>query len=793
MEFLKNLVHDSILIVPNNLKFKILDYIDQNNLLKSIKIMTFNDLKKGLMFDYDNRCIFAIMEYLNVNYGVAKDYINNLYYVNEEHYNNEKLQYLLSLKNYLKGKNYLIYDKLFRNLLKSKKKIYVYGYDYISKFDKYLLKQVADLVEVEVIDKSKKNIIHTVHEFNTIFGETAYVFEQICKLIENGVPTEKIYIANYSNEYSFAFKVLMKLYGLNIYLKTDTTLYSTPIGKYALDNLDNNLDLLLYKIKKQFDYESNLENKMVIDRLANLFNTYYWADNIKSVKELLEVEMRNTRINGLHHENEITTTDIIDNVFYDDEYIFLIGFNLGSIPKLKRDEDYISDNIKPDYLETTDEYNKAAKEKYISSISNIKNCIITYKLNTPFTTSAKSFLCNMDIFEIVQENEFISNYSHEFNKLYLTKSLDSLIKFNEYTDDLGILYNNYPDTYKIYDNKFTGIDNNLLISNIDDNITFSYSNISTFYKCPFRFYVNHILKINEFESTLEQFIGNIFHYCLEECLEDKISVDDAYDEYINKNAEKLKFTNKEKYFIKTLKEELIFVIDTIKEQYKHSSHNSALYEKEIILENKRKIKAKIKGFVDKVLVLNNILVVIDYKTTGAQSIDLDLLEFGLSTQLPIYLYLLKCLDNNYEVAGLYIQHILDLNNEYIPNKDAVDEKKKKLRLEGITFDSIDLISKFDDSYEKSQIIKSLSVKDGELKKTKNILSLEQRDELTLLMKNLIMNVIDKVSDGIFDIFPIKINNKADGCEYCSYKDICYRKFKDFNYQTIKKKVGDEDE
>ena len=793
MKFIDNITHDSILLMPNNIKNKVLDYIDENNILKSIKIMTFNDLKKGLLFDYNNETIFNVMKYLDVNYGVAKDYIKNLYYINEERYDNEKLNNLLSLKKYLLHNNLLIIDKLFINLIKSKKKLYIYGFDYIKKFDKYLLSLISDLIEIEYIEKENKNLKQTVHEFNTIYDEASYVFENISKLLSDGIPANKIYIANYKEEYSFAFKMLMKQYNITIYLPSETSLFKTSVGKFFLDNLDDNLDLLLYKIKKKFYYDKNKDNRNVIDRLSNLVNTYYWCDDINCIKNLIEEEMKNSKINNIHHENEIVTTNIIDNVFYHDEYVFLIGFNLGSIPKLKRDEDYINDDIKPEYLETSNEYNKIVKEQYIKAISNIKNCTITYKLNSPFATYSKSFLCNLDMFTTVKETEFISHYSNEYNKLYLSKSLDSLIKYNEINDNLEMLYSSYADNYKTYDNSFTGIDNKLLVSEIDDKLTFSYSNISTFYKCPFRFYVNHILKINEFETTLEQFIGNLFHYVLEKTLEDKISVDEAYDEYIKISHESLTLTNKEKFFIKSLKEEIRFVVNTIKEQYKHSSHESALYEKEIVIEKQRKIKTKVKGFVDKILVLNKSLLVVDYKTTTSQSINTDLLEFGLSTQLPIYLYLLKCLNDNYEVAGLYIQHILNSENNYQPDKNALEEKKKNLKLEGITFDNISLISKFDNTYEKSEVIKSLSTKDGELRKTKNTLSIEKRDELCNLMENLIINVIDKVSDGDFKIHPIKIEGKANGCDYCDYKDVCFRKFKDFNYQTLKATGGDEDE
>lgn len=154
-----------------------------------------------------------------------------------------------------------------------------------------------------------------------------------------------------------------------------------------------------------------------------------------------------------------------------------------------------------------------------------------------------------------------------------------------------------------------------------------------------------------------------------------MDIDEAYDKYIDEHKDDIEFTNKVNYFLKVLRKEIHFVVDAIKEQYMHSSHNEVLTEKRIEVDVERKIKTKIKGFVDKILVMNNNLLVIDYKTNNKE-VDRDLFEFGIGIQLPIYLYLLKCLDSNYQVAGMYLQHILDLNQDYDIKKDYLVEKRK---------------------------------------------------------------------------------------------------------------------
>ena len=254
--------------------------------------------------------------------------------------------------------------------------------------------------------------------------------------------------------------------------------------------------------------------------------------------------------------------------------------------------------------------------------------------------------------------------------------------------------------------------------------------------------------------------------------------------YFNKHKDKIELTNKNTFFISHLQKELHFVVNTIKKQYGHSKHNVEKHELKLDYPINYKIKTKLTGKIDKVLILDNNALIIDYKTYN-QPFDRDLIDFGIEIQLPFYLYLLKSVMPNINIAGVYLQHILNLNSKYEPNKDLTKELENNLKLDGITFNNLSLISIFDDSYEKSEVIKGLKIKaDGSVSKTKNIFD----DDKMLLetTKNLINDCISSVCNGNFKIYPIKIENKKDGCKYCDYKDICFVKNKDFNFQVIKK-------
>ena len=273
MNFLNNLEDNSILVVPSKIRKKILEYIDLNNLLINIKFLTFNELKHGLFYSYTNEAIYEIMKLKDVNLGVAKDYIENTYYLLENKYDNYKLQELVNIKNHLDKLNLLEKDDLFIELLRSKNKMYVYGFSHIDKFNKYMLDLASKYISLEYIDSKNYNYTHNVYCLKHIEDEISFVAEEIAKLIHDGIPLENIKIANYSNEYYFAIKKIFSLYGIPVYLKNETKLSDTAIGKYFIDNLNNNMELLLYQIKKKFSIDNNQENAKVFNKLSNLINS----------------------------------------------------------------------------------------------------------------------------------------------------------------------------------------------------------------------------------------------------------------------------------------------------------------------------------------------------------------------------------------------------------------------------------------------------------------------------------------------------------------------------------------
>lgn len=800
MDFLNNLVDNSILIIPNDLKNKVLDYIDENKLLINTKILTFNQIKKGLLFDYTNETLYEIMKIKNITFETAKDFVENLYFLNEKDYKEDKLKELLSLKEYLEEKGLLIKDELFIDLINSKSKIYIYGFSLMTRFNNYLKKQLEQYKTVEVLKNNINDYKHEVLKFKHIEDEVQYVAEKISELIKSGVDMKKIFISNYSEEYYFPINKIFRLYGIPFYFKGSTKLSDTAIGNYFINNLSDDMDKLLNKIKTKYDIENNTSNNKVFNKLYNLVNTYYWADSYVGIKDLIKEEIKTINIPSDHYENEIVNVNIVDNKFADDEYVFLIGFNAGSIPKTYKDEDYIEDSIKTPLMEDTIEKNKNSRNSYSIAIKDIKNLYITYKVVSNSSKYLPSTLIDKDyIYEINKDKVLTSTYSKyssKYNKLLYASRLDDLIKFNEEHEDNRILSNSYDIDYNTYDNQFTGISKDKVRKKLEER-GYSYSSVSKYFECPFKFYLSKYFRLEEYTTTFSTFIGEAFHKVLQLCLKDEqLDFNQVYDEFIENNKHKLPYGHKEEYFVNSLKPELEFILNGIKEQYNYISITDQWFEEEKSFETDDigldvNIKTTINGVVDKCIFNNNDVIIVDYKTGSSAKIDRDHFEYGITIQLPIYLFLLKNINKDFNIIGLYLQHILEGLVYKDGNKTYEQIKSDRLKLHGLTLDDIDKINENISIEPKKDLIRGYQInKEGKYTYPQNIITYEEQNELFNTIKKLLEDCINNSSDGKFDISPIK-GKGVNGCEYCSYKDICYVRANNYNY--IKNSTGEIEE
>ena len=172
---------------------------------------------------------------------------------------------------------------------------------------------------------------------------------------------------------------------------------------------------------------------------------------------------------------------------------------------------------------------------------------------------------------------------------------------------------------------------------------------------------------------------------------------------------------------------------------------------------------------------------------------MNLIDYGINLQLPIYLYLSSKNLNDVVFVGFYLQNVLPEDNKYDINNSLFDRKKDSMKLNGYSNSNEDILKLFDSSYASSNIIRGLKLKnDGEFVKTANVLTNEQMNEVINKTELSIDKCIDNIEKSNFDINPKCINNINIGCRYCKYNDICFMTEKDIvNIETEEGEENDE--
>lgn len=767
------LENDSILIVPSQIKEKILTEMDKKSKLFNVKLMEINEFKRKYFFDYTTETIFYVMKHYNYDYEFSLDIINNLYFLSSENYDHEKLKFLLNTKNELINNNLLIFDNVFKIAL-GNKKIYVYGYDYINNF----YKKAFSTLNVNYIDQNISKFNHDIMEFDTIQDEVIFVANKICELIENKIELNKIKIINPSSDYNATIKRIFNLFNLPFYFNNNY-LISTKISNNFFEILSNDIVETLEKLNETISLNDELE-QTEYNQIVKICNKYNWCSNFLDIKNNLIYEFSNTKIDIKKEANYIEFVSLENNFFYDDEYVFLIGFNQNTYPKTVKDDDFLNDEVKKFLsLETTTEINKINYNILVNKLYSIKNFFISYKLKSPFNSFYRSQIIDDLNLNVVKNYNCNIHYSVLNDKLKLAITLDNYLKYGEESQDLELLYSNYPSiNYKTYNNQYTKIDENLFRKYLNNKLSLSYSSINNFYKCSFRYYMENILNLQISSNEFSLFIGNLFHYILSIMYNGDFNFSDSFKTYVNENYEFN--TYKERFFINKLKKELEFIIDNIKEQDKFTNFDSHKFEQLIKIDlSKDNYDITFKGIIDKISYKkeagNTLISIIDYKT-GNPNLNLNNIIYGIDMQLCIYAYLsskLKLFANPL-LVGIYLQKILNNEININKNKQYITMKQENLKLQGYSNSNESILKVFDNTYTDSKLIKGMKVSSKGFYAYSKVFDQAMLNSILNIVENNIDEARDKILNREFYINPKKIGVKnLMGCENCTYKELCF--------------------
>ncbi len=752
--------NNKILIINDYAKNTLLKKI---NKLLNIKIITLSELKKNYIYDYDYKSVLYVSNKYNCIPSIARKYIENTYYINNE-CKSEKIELLTKIKNDLEENNLLIKNNLYRKYLNNKD-IVLYNLKYIDKYYLNIIEELSSTNNIITYNEEKETSIKKIYRCNNNEEEISFVCSKICELIKSGIDINNIKLTNVKSDYTYIIRKTFKLFNIPINIKSDESIKSTMIVKKFKELYNENITEVMDKISELI---TNNYEKDIYKSILNVVNKYS-DSNYMDVKEILFDDIDNIKIKRDEFKNAVNIIDFKSDLISDNDYVFLVNFNEGIIPINHKDEDYLNDIEKNNSgIDTSFTLNEKETNEVIETIKTTHNLILTY---SEYNQNNKIYVSSAYSSDILEEEKVNLNFnnSNNYNKLRLLSEKDDNNKYGTLSSDLLTLSAHYKDEpYLTYNNKYKKISNDKLKNYLNKGLTLSYSSMNTFYQCSFRYYLDNILRVNKYEERFDAVLGSIFHEVLSKCF-----INDDYDVILN--YEKLisestyPFNESEKFFLENLKNELLLIIDTIKEQLKYTSLKQSMYEKEIKIDISSDVKVTFKGFVDKILYDEfngeKIVVIIDYKT-GNPLLNINNSLYGLDMQLPVYIYLIKNEIKNVRIGGFYLQKILS-------NVSNIQKRKESLKLQGYSNEDIDILEKVDSSYENSCVIKSLRTTQNGFYSYSKIINDEQIDTLYNIVESKVKEARDKILNTEFDINPKEMDDKNIGCKFCKYKDICY--------------------
>ena len=750
-----------IIICPNDEKLNILEKINNNNELHSIKFMTINEFINNYYFSYDTKAIYYLMKKYGFNIDVVKVYLNNLYCIDiSKEYKNKKLLFLRNLKQELIDNNLLYFNNIFKEYIKDK---FIEVINYYE-LDKYLEKDLNHTTEM-----SNYTLTKPVHEFNMIEEEVEFICIEIRKLLDRGIDINNIYLVNISEEYNYIINKMFKYYNIPINILFKDSIYgSKTVNEYlklkTLDLDDQNRSVINKKII------GILEELVDIDEKDPIYN------------KILIDKLKNTYLNNTKLDKAVNIKELDSYTFDDNDYVFCLGLNLDSLPKTHKDIEFLSDKDKEEVeLYTTTYLNKREKEKTIYLLSRIKNLTITYKLSTPFQKYYPSNLITDLNLEVIKEHNKELNYSNTYNKLLLGEYLDQYNLYGEVNSNLNLLNSNYDIKYNSYSNKYTNINKDLYLENLSYPLRLSYTALNNYNECKFKYYINNVLKINDYTDTFQAFIGQMYHYILTLYKKNNFNLDIEFNKYL----EKRELSLKEKVLLVKIKRDLIYLIEVLKQQQLLTGYDNEYYEKQVIIPIRNDISVEFIGYIDKIMYYKNMddtyFSIIDYKT-GTIDTNIELMKYGLHMQLPVYLYLINYGDiiSNPIFTGIYYQNILF--NYPTWKKNLEKEIKDRYLLKGYSTDNPEILERFDSTYEDSIYIKSMKYSDEKGFGTySKIINDEEMFNMIKYVDKHIKDKTNAILERDFEIDPKVYEGKNISCKFCTFKDLCFMKNEDIKY------------
>lgn len=794
----------SLVISPPSYHVPIMLTLNKGERLHNVKFLSREKFITSTTFDIAEESIILLSQILDLTPTVLEEVLDYLPYIHENDATNTDV--FTSVKRALEEKK-LIEDSAPFEMMFKGRKIYIYGYPVIDKLFLKLLNNLDASFKYEIL-KPGSNLDKTpLVKFHSEYEEVEYLCNTLSQKLSEGVNPTNIKVHSTNSSYNSIISTLFHRFNLVPYFSQPKNLMSFNITnrvlKMILKSEKNIKETLLdiYSIlERTLSYQSEHSNK-IFTAFISVLNKYILFDGkLSDYINLIEYDLKKATIRNERFVSSIFIGNLTSEFIDKDDLVIILGFNEGSIPKVTKNNRILDDSVLEKIGAETSIHNTLlSKSKYTDLM--MSNNIEYVSYSTHSLTSEK--IVSTLSFELLKNNKlydckatsFANHYSIDHDLITLGKMISDTKEYGIITESLPTYANSVLNN-TVYPDRFvqkSGLAESNLIKDLLKNIpSLSYSSISDYFKCEFKFLLKKGLKVPEtFGDRLPMIIGDLFH----KTLQGISTIPEAADERNAFFSDVLKSLIEDNEYVLTLKEkfylthsfsQLTLVVDWINDIHQKTEYTALHKEKEYVIPLNGEFIKEFKGVIDVVMALDDKFFVIDYKT-GSTLIDISNLEFGLQSQLIFYLYLVtKAEENLSSPSGFFYSPI------YSRLMNAVDEKSyNELLFDSWKLDgyiSEEKLVGVDPNYREKSFIKGVSTKkNGELKAGAKILSTREQVSLINHLDSLLEKAVLDIENGHFNVNPKGNIDSNESCSYCEYKDICFRSKENFiEKSTIKK-------
>ncbi len=747
LDTLNKIINHSLLVCNNQDKKEILNKLSADSKFLNLSFFnpyhSFSKVDNNYLFYLKNN--FNLEPYLSERMKKYFDYIDLF-----SNYQNKKIVQLQSIKkSLLKDEILLPNEKLYSRVYRVNN-IYVPG---------YIKGEIIDL-NINEISKNPVQIFKTKDKLEQAY----FVYEKCVEILENGGLLSDIIILNSTDEDDLHLKKLFNDAQILYNIDKPVDILDFPLVKELIDILKNKS----YQEAKDF-LKEKAQNEVIkkVISLFNLFETSLVMDNLEIFIHLLKKQ----KINFLNNANAIRICSFDDLLYQENKHYILMNYYEDNFPKKYLDNDYLSDlEVKEICYPTSNILSKNYQLMVKTLLEKIKNLTLCYPEKIIEKTNVSRLSLNREL-KLINYEYLVKNESYLNSLLYLdyAKKRFDFQNYSINTLDLSRLNNLFSDNFKAFYPYFTGINQKTLDYLLAKNNTLTPYKLETYNLCPFSYYLKYLLRLDNFETNIYAFMGNVTHKVLE--LNTK-KVNYNIADIINAQEFPQNDAYKFSLYQELIEENINLIKEVVGSFEELSEFKDKVPEYQINLPYDQDFT--LTGKIDKVMIDNKYqyFLIIDYKY-GDKNYNPEDIEKDYVLQLPFYMYCYNLAYPNLKPAGMLYQQTSIKKEER--------NKETDYRMKGLVIDLTSVVERIDPSLSK--IVNVRITKDGEFyKNSKSIISKEKIDLLMKRIENLIHSVTKKIKQGNFEIKPIltdfdNLTHDSVSCKYCNYGSICYSKNK----------------